>query len=92
MAKDPVCGMMIDPATSESHTDYRGDTYYFCSHSCKKKFESDPSVYVKKKGWLTRFLDWVAQGNKEQFNGKPPSCCDRQLKEVSSINHIELKK
>lgn len=76
MVKDPVCEMMIDPATSEIHLDYRGDIYYFCSHSCKKKFENDPSVYLKKKGWFTRFLDWVAQGNKEQFKGKPPSCCD----------------
>lgn len=44
--KDPVCGMMIDPNTSEKAV-YKGKTYYFCSRSEKESFEKSPEKYVK---------------------------------------------
>jgi Cu+-exporting ATPase len=28
---DPVCGMDIDPATAAGTSEYKGQTYYFCS-------------------------------------------------------------
>ena len=39
MVKDPVCGMMVDPAKALSvgHADH---VHYFCSASCKQKFEA----------------------------------------------------
>jgi len=47
--KDPVCGMNIDPANARGGSfAYKGDTYYFCSESCLKKFSIDPSKYLKK--------------------------------------------
>lgn len=48
--EDPVCGMTVDPKETEHHTDHEGETYHFCSSSCLKKFESDPSSYAKKSG------------------------------------------
>lgn len=45
--KDPVCGMMIDPATAKGKSDHEGKTYYFCSDGCKKKFDADPKKYVQ---------------------------------------------
>jgi YHS domain-containing protein len=45
MVHDPVCGMMCDPkATLKS--EYRGQTYYFCSADCKKSFDKEPQKYV----------------------------------------------
>jgi Cu+-exporting ATPase len=39
MANDPICGMYVDEG-SDSITAYRNDIrYYFCSNSCKLKFE-----------------------------------------------------
>ncbi|OJT94061.1 MAG: hypothetical protein JJ59_05280 [Candidatus Micrarchaeum sp. AZ1] len=39
MANDPICGMYVDEG-SDSITAYRNDVrYYFCSNSCKLKFE-----------------------------------------------------
>ncbi|MBP1694589.1 MAG: hypothetical protein H6Q37_2472, partial [Chloroflexi bacterium] len=29
MAKDPVCGMDIDPKTAAGESEYQGQTYYF---------------------------------------------------------------
>jgi len=40
--RDPVCGMTIEPAKAEGQSSYGGDTYYFCSSSCKAKFDANP--------------------------------------------------
>lgn len=44
--KDPVCGMEIDPATAAGTSEYKGQTYYFCSAGCKKSFDKQPEKYV----------------------------------------------
>lgn len=45
-AKDPVCGMTIETATAKS-TLYQGAAYYFCSASCRDKFEASPRSYIQ---------------------------------------------
>ncbi|HEY2826878.1 MAG TPA: heavy metal translocating P-type ATPase, partial [Pirellulales bacterium] len=44
--RDPVCGMLIDPATAAAKFDYQGQTYYFCNPGCLKKFQASPDVYL----------------------------------------------
>lgn len=44
--KDPVCGMMVDPATGKPHMAYKGHEYHFCSDSCHGKFKADPEKYL----------------------------------------------
>ncbi|MFC2030042.1 YHS domain-containing protein [Chloroflexota bacterium] len=46
MERDPVCGMMVDPATAAATYEYRGKTYYFCAVGCKVAFERDPEKYL----------------------------------------------
>ncbi len=46
MTKDPVCGMQIDPKEAAGTSKYNGETYYFCSEHCKKKFELDPAHFA----------------------------------------------
>lgn len=46
MVKDPVCGMEVDPKTAAGKSDYKGQTYYFCSNGCKKAFDKEPEKYV----------------------------------------------
>jgi P-type Cu+ transporter len=46
MAKDPVCGMVIDEKTASGTSVYKGQTYYFCSSGCKKSFDQNPEKYV----------------------------------------------
>ena len=46
MVKDPVCGMDVDPATTEHRTDHHGQTYSFCSGQCQAKFDADPASYL----------------------------------------------
>lgn len=45
-ARDPVCGMTVDTANAKSSL-YDGRVYYFCSQSCRDKFESSPASYAK---------------------------------------------
>jgi Cu+-exporting ATPase len=44
--RDPVCDMMVDPATTPHKSHHQGETFYFCSDWCVKKFESDPTAYA----------------------------------------------
>ena len=46
--KDLVCGMDIDPATAAGKSEHNGQTYYFCSHGCKKAFDENPEKYIGK--------------------------------------------
>src|ERR1051325_1579811 len=47
-ARDPVCGMTVDPATAKHRHDRAGQTYYFCSAGCRTKFAADPTKYLDK--------------------------------------------
>ena len=44
---DPVCGMVVHPATARNHAEHDKQTYYFCSGGCKAKFMADPGQYLK---------------------------------------------
>jgi len=46
LAKDPVCGMNVDPHTAKHRHTYKGQTYYFCSAGCRTKFANDPDKYL----------------------------------------------
>lgn len=48
MAKDVVCGMDVEPATAAGKSEYKGETYYFCSTGCKRSFDKDPEKYLGK--------------------------------------------
>ncbi len=47
-AKDPVCGMSVDPATAKHKTEHAGTAYYFCRAGCRTKFVADPARYLAK--------------------------------------------
>lgn len=40
MVFDPVCGMEVDPESAAGSSRAGGQVYYFCSESCKRKFEA----------------------------------------------------
>jgi Cu+-exporting ATPase len=44
--KDPVCGMIVDPATAAQRREHGGETYWFCSEDCARKFETAPESYL----------------------------------------------
>jgi len=46
MARDPVCGMEVDPHTTPHRAEHAGRTHYFCSAGCRAKFVADPAAYL----------------------------------------------
>ena len=46
LAKDPVCGMDVDPHTAKHRADHAGRTYYFCSARCRERFVADPAKFL----------------------------------------------
>ena len=49
-AKDPVCGMTIDPPQARGKARYQGDLYFFCSPGCMQKFMAAPWKYLPAAG------------------------------------------
>jgi YHS domain-containing protein len=47
MPTDPVCGAILDEKSSKFKITYEGETYYFCSITCKKRFKRHPMKFVK---------------------------------------------
>ncbi|WP_338339223.1 heavy metal translocating P-type ATPase [Xanthomonas euvesicatoria] len=45
-AIDPVCGMQVDPLTTEHHATHAGTDYHFCSARCRERFVADPAKYL----------------------------------------------
>ena len=43
---DPVCGTPVDAAVAKTSA-FQGQIYYFCSTSCREKFEATPAIYAK---------------------------------------------
>ncbi len=46
LAKDPVCGMSVDPATAKHQAEHDGKTFFFCCAGCRGKFVADPARYL----------------------------------------------
>lgn len=49
-AKDPVCGMAVDPAKAAGNFEHKGKTYYFCSKRCAERFAQGPEKFLAAPG------------------------------------------
>ncbi len=45
-AKDPICGMDVDPTKATLSSTHAGKTYYFCAEACKTEFDADPDAHT----------------------------------------------
>ena len=69
---DPVCKMVVNPATAPAKYCHNGVEIYFCAQQCKAAFEANPGMYTakKKKGFWQRYLERLNKAT----GGKPPAC------------------
>jgi P-type Cu+ transporter len=44
--KDPVCGMIVDPAKAAAKVEYKGKPYHFCSKRCAERFAAEPEKFL----------------------------------------------
>src|SRR5262249_8796062 len=45
-ARDPVCGMRVDPSAAPATVTHAGSLHRFCSTGCAERFRADPERYV----------------------------------------------
>ncbi len=60
MARDPVCGMLVDPATAEHSGEHAGQRYYFCGAKCRERFLAEPATYLGGRDHASRTPDRAA--------------------------------
>jgi P-type Cu+ transporter len=46
IAKDPVCGMTVDPSKAAATVEFDSQPYYFCSKGCGIKFQQNPAKFL----------------------------------------------
>ncbi len=82
--KDPVCGMNVDPETSNLKFEYQGETYCFCSEHCLDKFREDPERYLVGRKEISRATAYTCPMHPEIQEVKPVSCpkCGMALEPV----------
>ncbi|MDC8802695.1 heavy metal translocating P-type ATPase [Halomonas pacifica] len=80
MAKDPVCGMSVDPASAES-VEHRGERYHFCSKQCAEHFREDPdavlaatSAAASKPSGKANYFCPMCSGVESDEPGECPKC------------------
>src|SRR3569623_501638 len=45
--RDPVCGMMVDPAAAAGRFEHGGETYFFCCSGCLEKFRAASASFLQ---------------------------------------------
>lgn len=49
-ARDPVCGMAVDPATTPWQHRHQGRNHFFCCEGCLRRFQENPEVFLARRG------------------------------------------
>src|SRR5690242_7536604 len=77
LARDPVCGMNVNPADAKHTHLHSGKTYYFCCSHCAQKFKSNPQEYLKgvvSSGLVTLGMHSTPQVSQIQHSTNDPVC------------------
>lgn len=69
IARDPVCGMNVDPGTGGRHSQHLGRTYHYCSEHCQAKFDAEPAAYAAGSDRTLRSVESaaVAAGEEDEY-------------------------
>ena len=76
--KDPVCGMMVDPARAAASFTHEDHKYSFCALSCFAKFRAEPDRYLHPdqtpKAAAPAGTEYTCPMHPEVVENKPGSC------------------
>ncbi len=78
LVKDPVCGMMVDPARAAASLTLDGHTYAFCALSCFARFRAEPDRYLHPEtaaaAPVKAGTEYTCPMHPEVTNTKPSAC------------------
>ena len=77
-AKDPVCGMSVDPQSAVFKHEHGEKTYFLCGQHCLNKFQADPAIYLEHK-------------KEAHTNSHPASDAEKGNSEVEYICPMDLE-
>lgn len=83
--RDPVCGMMIDPAGAAATRSHDGETAYFCSTSCVEQFDLQHAASATTGVPAGDGLRWVDLPL-TQLNGR--HAADRLAEKIQALNGV----
>ena len=78
LAKDPVCGMSVEPAKAAATREYLGEKYFFCSTRCAERFEKEPQRFLASPG--TAGMEHASHA--AAANAPKTSTASRALKQI----------
>lgn len=63
MARDPICGMEVDPESAFAYREHMHQTFYFCSQRCVDQFDTDPHQYAHAESHLSHLNGANSKGH-----------------------------
>jgi Cu+-exporting ATPase len=69
--KDPICGMTTGSPEAFISYEHQGETFYFCSEHCLKKFKANPDKYIRLE---TADAETENSGTEDKPSGKVYTC------------------
>jgi len=87
MARDPVCGMIVDEDKGWTSL-HEGQTYYFCSGFCKNLFERDPKRHLTDVPSMSLAEYLVSIEDYEQYVG--PETVERIIKKAKRLRNTHV--
>ena len=89
-ARDPVCGMSVDPARTPHRAEHDGQSYFFCGTRCRERFIAEPARYVSEKPMqeqATAGTQWTCPMHPEIIRDAPGACpiCGMALEPLTPV-------
>ena len=93
-ARDPVCGMSVDPARTPHSAEHDGQSYFFCGTRCRERFIAEPARYVSEKPMqeqATAGTQWTCPMHPEIIRDAPGACpiCGMALEPLTPVTGEE---
>jgi Cu+-exporting ATPase len=89
IAKDPICGMTVDPKKAAATIEYEGQRYYFCSKGCAAKFQQNPTKFLATVGnaFAGAHAASATATTSQQPASATHSCCSHESATLAKSTH-----
>jgi P-type Cu+ transporter len=85
MARDPVCGMTVDPERAPAKISHADVTYFFCCKSCADKFQAAPDKYLSASSISSHAISTQMPSQFVQLGGTKPASGTAALSSVATV-------
>jgi len=80
--------MEVDPAKASGSSSYGGETFYFCSANCKKRFDAAPGSFIDTGGQTGPSSDSSSSASSVRQANKPDPVRPNETPEETSVDPV----